>query len=46
MGLIHALLIALAKSGRLDAAKEGAKKTMQERVQKRKEGGETSMDED
>jgi len=45
LGFIHALLVAMAKTGRLDAAKEGAKKAMQERIQKRKEKGE-SMDED
>ncbi|GBE81472.1 hypothetical protein BKA93DRAFT_765183 [Sparassis latifolia] len=46
VGLIHALLLALAKSGNLDAAKEGAKTMMQERIQKRKERGDSTMDED
>lgn len=46
MGLIHALLLAMAKSGKLEAAKEGAKKTMHDRIQKRKEKGENAMDED
>ncbi|KZT65964.1 cysteine proteinase [Daedalea quercina L-15889] len=46
VGLIHALLVALAKSGKLNAAKEGAKKALQERIEKRKKGGEVSMEED
>ncbi|EPS96263.1 hypothetical protein FOMPIDRAFT_1038210 [Fomitopsis schrenkii] len=46
VGLIHALLVALAKAGRLAAAKEGAKKALQERIEKRKERGEASMEED
>ncbi|EED83066.1 predicted protein [Postia placenta Mad-698-R] len=46
VGLIHALLLAMAKSGKLEAAKEGAKKTMHDRIQKRKEKGESAMDED
>lgn len=46
VGLIHALLLAMAKSGKLEAAKEGAKKTMHDRIQKRKEKGENAMDED
>jgi len=45
VGLIHALLLALAKTGRLDAAKEGAQKALEERIAKRKERGE-SMEED
>ncbi|KAH9941025.1 hypothetical protein B0H21DRAFT_558151 [Amylocystis lapponica] len=46
LGLIHALLAALAKSGRLAAAQDGAKKAMQERIARRKEKGGSSMDED
>ena len=46
VGLIHALLLALAKAGKLDAAKEGAKKALQERIEKRKERGGASMEED
>lgn len=38
--------MALAKGGKLDAAKEGARKAMQERIAKRKEKGESGMDED
>ncbi|KAK7045709.1 hypothetical protein VNI00_007542 [Paramarasmius palmivorus] len=45
VGLMHALLFALAKSGKLNPAKENAKKVMQERIQKAKERGE-AMDED
>ncbi|EMD33625.1 hypothetical protein CERSUDRAFT_117740 [Gelatoporia subvermispora B] len=45
LGLIHSLLLTLAKTGRLDAAKVGAKKALDERIAKRKEKGE-SMDED
>ncbi|CCL99849.1 uncharacterized protein FIBRA_01873 [Fibroporia radiculosa] len=46
VSLIHALLAALAKSGKLEAAKDGAKQAMQERVRKRKDKGESTMDED
>ena len=46
VGLIHALLVALAKAGKLGAAKEGAKKVMQERIEQRKARGEASMEED
>jgi ubiquitin carboxyl-terminal hydrolase L5 len=42
---MHALLFALAKSGKLNPAKENAKKVMQDRIQKAKERGE-AMDED
>ena len=45
LGMMHALLLALAKAGRLDAVAEGAKKTMVERRQKQKARGE-AMDED
>lgn len=46
VGLIHALLSALAKAGKLDASKDAAKKAMEERIAKRKEKGESAMDED
>lgn len=42
IGLIHALLTALAKAGRLEGAKEQAKKALAERRAKRGD----SMDED
>lgn len=45
VGLVHALLVALGKGGRLLQAQEQAKKTMQERIEKRKARGE-DMDED
>lgn len=45
VGLVHALLVALAKGGKLSQAQEQAKKTMQERIEKRKAKGE-DMDED
>ncbi len=44
LGFIHALLLAMAKAGTLDAAKDGAKKALQERIEKRKKG--EAMDED
>ncbi|ESK91004.1 ubiquitin carboxyl-terminal hydrolase isozyme l5 [Moniliophthora roreri MCA 2997] len=44
VGLMHALLVALAKSGKLGPAKETAKKVMQDRIHKAKERGE-AMDE-
>jgi len=46
VGLIHALLVALAKAGKLEVAREGAKKVMQERIEQRKARGEASMEED
>lgn len=42
-GLIHGLLLALAKGGQLEAAKENAKKALAERRAKR---GGADMDED
>ncbi|KAF9467330.1 ubiquitin carboxyl-terminal hydrolase [Collybia nuda] len=45
VGLVHALLLALAKGGKLSQVQEQAKKTMQERIEKRKAKGE-DMDED
>jgi len=39
VGLVHALLETLAKAGKLDEAKEGAKKAMTERIGKAKEKG-------
>ncbi|KIK09328.1 hypothetical protein K443DRAFT_83455 [Laccaria amethystina LaAM-08-1] len=45
MGLVHALLVALAKSGKLAKAEEDAKKIMSERIEKKKAVGE-DMDED
>lgn len=43
VGLVHALLVGLARAGKLDAATESAKQKMVERRQKIKEG---KMDED
>jgi ubiquitin carboxyl-terminal hydrolase L5 len=45
VGLVHALLATLAKAGKLNEAKEGAKSIMQERKAKAKEKGE-DMEED
>ncbi|GLB37320.1 putative ubiquitin carboxyl-terminal hydrolase [Lyophyllum shimeji] len=45
LGLLHALLVALAKGGKLSSAREQAKVAMQERMEKRKASGE-DMDED
>lgn len=45
MGLMHALLKLLAKTDKLNAAKEGAKTKMTERREKAKTKGEV-MDED
>ena len=44
LGFIHALLLGMAKAGTLDAARDGAKKVLQERIEKRKKG--EAMDED
>ncbi|RPD78336.1 hypothetical protein L226DRAFT_558309 [Lentinus tigrinus ALCF2SS1-7] len=44
LGFIHALLLGMTKAGTLDAAKDGAKKALQERIEKRKKG--EAMDED
>lgn len=45
MGLMHALLKLLAKTNKLDAAKEGAKTKMTERRERARAKGE-AMDED
>ena len=45
VGLVHALLLALAKSGKMSSAEESAKKVMEDRIQQRKARGE-DMDED
>ncbi|KAI0633291.1 ubiquitin-specific protease [Trametes polyzona] len=45
LGFIHALLLNMAKAGKLEAAKEGAKKALQERIERKKKG-EAVMDED
>jgi ubiquitin carboxyl-terminal hydrolase L5 len=45
MGLMHGILKLLAKTNKLDPAKEGAKTKMTERYEKAKAKGE-SMDED
>lgn len=45
MGLVHALLVALAKSGKLAKAEEDAKTIMSERIEKKKAVGQ-DMDED
>ncbi|KAJ7128952.1 ubiquitin carboxyl-terminal hydrolase [Mycena crocata] len=39
VGLVHALAVALAKAGKLESAKESAKKVMKERVEARKAKG-------
>jgi len=46
MGMVHALLLSLAKAGKLEGATESAKKAMQERVARRREMGMSDMDED
>jgi ubiquitin carboxyl-terminal hydrolase L5 len=45
LGFLHALCLALAKGGKLEPAKEEAKKVMKERIERRKANGE-EMDED
>ncbi|KAH9847190.1 ubiquitin-specific protease [Lenzites betulinus] len=45
LGFIHALLLNMAKAGKLDAAKDGAKKALQARLEKKRKG-EAVMDED
>ncbi len=45
VGLIHALTLALAKAGRLDAAVDGARTAMQKRIEERRKKGQP-MDED
>ncbi|KAG5638795.1 hypothetical protein H0H81_010024 [Sphagnurus paluster] len=45
LGLIHALLVALAKGGKLSSAQEQAKTITKERIEKKKAAGE-DMDED
>ena len=45
VGLVHALLLGLAKGGRLSSAREEAKKIMQVRIDKQKSKGQ-EMDED
>lgn len=45
LGFLHALCFALAKGGKLETAKEEAKKVMKERIERRKAKGE-DMDED
>ncbi|KAJ6602201.1 ubiquitin carboxyl-terminal hydrolase [Mycena sp. CBHHK59/15] len=39
VGLVHALAVALAKAGKLEAAKDAAKKVMKERIEARKAKG-------
>ncbi|KAJ7718016.1 hypothetical protein DFH07DRAFT_860751 [Mycena maculata] len=39
VGLVHALAVALAKAGKLESAKESAKKVMKERIEARKAAG-------
>jgi ubiquitin carboxyl-terminal hydrolase L5 len=46
VGLMHALLVALAKAGKLEAAKENARNIMKERIEKRKEKGDADMDDE
>ena len=45
VGLVHALLLALAKADKLSDAQESAKKLMEDRVETRRKKGE-SMEED
>jgi ubiquitin carboxyl-terminal hydrolase L5 len=45
VGLIHSLTLALAKSGQLDAAVDGARTAMKTRIEERKKKGQP-MDED
>ncbi|KAI0823329.1 ubiquitin-specific protease [Trametes gibbosa] len=45
LGFIHALLLSMAKAGKLEAAKDGAKKALQVRLEKKRKG-EAIMDED
>ncbi|VDB95364.1 unnamed protein product [Peniophora sp. CBMAI 1063] len=45
LGLVHALLLAMAKGGQLDNATDSARKTMVDRIEARRAKGET-MDED
>ncbi|KAF4620951.1 hypothetical protein D9613_000328 [Agrocybe pediades] len=45
VGLVQALLLALAKAGKLSSATEAARKTMKDRIEQRKARGE-DMDED
>ena len=45
VGLVQALLLALAKAGKLAPAEEASKKLMKERIEQRKARGE-DMDED
>lgn len=45
IGLVQALLLSLAKAGRLSTAEEGARKAMKDRIEQRKARGE-DMDED
>lgn len=45
VGLVHALVAAMAKAGTLDGAREKAKTVMKGRIQRAKDRGE-SMDED
>ncbi|KAF8124917.1 hypothetical protein EV363DRAFT_1435080 [Boletus edulis] len=46
IGLVHALLVGLAKAGKLSSAAEDARKVMRERVARRREMGLGAMDED
>ncbi|KAG9316196.1 hypothetical protein JVU11DRAFT_2221 [Chiua virens] len=46
IGLIHALLVALAKAGQLSSATENATNAMRERIARRREMGLGEMDED
>lgn len=46
MGLVHGLLIALAKGGKLPSMMEKARQVMRERIERRREMGLTDMDED
>ncbi len=45
VGLVHALVLALARAGKLEGAKEAAKGVMKDRVEKAKTKGQM-MDED
>lgn len=46
IGLAHALLLALAKAGRLQPVIENARQLMRERIERHRERGPADMDED
>lgn len=46
VGLIHSLLLSMAKAGALSGAEASARKKMQERIEQRKAAGHSNMDEE